>query len=150
MEELAEAAPYLIPMAIVTFWFFMHSMLARFSGWSELADHYRAYDSFEGDKRHLQSVNIGLGDWMNVNFNNCITIGADARSLHLSVLFILRPFHPPLTIPLEDIAAEPGETLIFKTVRLRPGRTPGVRIIIPRSQAIWVEQRSERRIVSAI
>lgn len=142
MEEFLARYPYLIPVAIVTFWCVVLSVLARLSGWTALSEYYRAEGDFDGPKRRFQSMRLGRGGFMDVNFSGCVTFGVDQRALRLSMLFLFRPFHPPLSIPLSDLSAERRKALIFETVRLQSSKAPEIGITIAASQARWIEENS--------
>jgi hypothetical protein len=142
MEEIIGRYPYLFPAFFAAFWCFVLSILARLSGWTHLATFYRSEDSFEGAKRHFQSMSMGRGGLMDTNFSNCVTFGVDQRVFRLSMFLLFRPFHPPLSIPLSDLSATRRKFLFFRMVRIHTSRAPGIRMTIRESQARWIEENS--------
>lgn len=128
---------YLFPVIAISVWWTVMFFLSRFGGWSVLAEAYATDEDFDGAKAHLQSLSFtrfGLP----ANYNNIVTVGADASALRLSTYLLFRPFHPPLKIPFADITVETKKALIFETAQLCASRAPGVRIGISKSRAAWI------------
>lgn len=133
--------PYLLPIAVVSVWWMAMFVLSRVSGWSALAEAYATDEDFEGAKTQLQSLSLtrfGLP----ANYNNVVTIGADAAALRLSVFVLFRPFHPPLKIPFADISVKARKILVFETAELRAARAPQVGIGMARNRAEWIAAAS--------
>jgi len=59
-------------------------------------------------------------------YNNCLTIGANASGLYLSIIFPLRFAHPPLFIPWREISISRKKILWINIVELRLGREADV------------------------
>ena len=132
---------YLIPIAAISMWWAVMFAVSRVSGWSLLAEAYATDEDFDGAKAQLQSLSFtrfGLP----ANYNNVVTVGADAAALRLSMFLFFRPFHPPLKIPFADITAEAKKMLVFEAVQLRAARVPQVRISMPKDRATWVAAAS--------
>lgn len=133
--------PYLIPIAVLSVWWTAMFVLSRVSGWSALAEAYATDEDFEGAKAQLQSLSFtrfGLP----ANYNNVVTIGADAAALRLSVFLLFRPFHAPLKIPFADLTARRKKVLVFESVELTAARAPNVKIVLAKDRADWIEAAS--------
>ncbi|QDT10615.1 hypothetical protein [Planctomycetes bacterium K23_9] len=91
----------LVGAAFVSFWSLVVSLLARLSGWSRLAQHYRddgTRDSGEpGESFGMRTGRVGI-----VNYNGCLMLRICPSGLRLAVLFPFRMGHPPLFIPWEE------------------------------------------------
>ena len=98
-------------------------MFAHIGAWSAIASEYRAWDAFEGKLWRSQRGGIGM-----TNYGNSLHVGANDRGLHLSVIFLLRLWHPPLFVPWDDISASEGRFLWSRWVDLRFKRVPGARV----------------------
>jgi hypothetical protein len=141
-EQQLQQYTWLFPFGFVAFWCLIMALVAQMSGWAKLAEYYRADDFFDGAKRHFQSMAMGTGGVRNANFGGCVTFGVSSYALRLSLLFPFRPFHPPLAIPLADLSAERGKTLLFNAVILRTQRAPEIRITISEALGRWIEESS--------
>lgn len=70
--------------------------VALWSGWRLLAERYRCEREFTGERWRFQSGRMRGG----CGYNNCLTLGANAEGLYMSVIL---PWHPPLFIPWVEI-----------------------------------------------
>lgn len=119
----------LLPVAIVLWWCFIMWTVSHLCGWSALARHYRAEESFRGSRFHFRSGKIGSG-----NYNACLTVGANSDGLSLAVIFPFRVAHPPLFIPWTDLNPQvkhhwiAGASLVFEVAK-----TPHVKVRLPLS-----------------
>jgi hypothetical protein len=95
-------------------------------GWAKLARCYRAYESFDGEKRFFRSAQVGRS-----SYRNCLTTGVSPRALHLSVLLPFRVGHPPLQIPWGDISAQDTHWLLGRGYELRFRLVPEVTMRLP-------------------
>lgn len=136
------ANPWIFAVFFVMAWSVVLSLLARLSGWSALAEHYEAADSFEGPTRRFQTISMARYRSLPSNYGNIVNLGADARGLHLSLLLPFRPFHPPLVIPWSDLLAAPRQVLLWARVELTAARAPEVKIVIPGPTAAWLAEQS--------
>ena len=81
-------------------WILVTFVISSMGGWSLLAKAYLAQaDTLDGESWRFQSVHMRWG----TNYNNCVTVRANALGLGLSVIWLLRIGHPPLLIPWSDI-----------------------------------------------
>jgi len=108
----------LIPLYLVALMW----VLSRLSGWDWLARRFSETGVFYGESWRWQSARFR--GWF--SYNNCLKVGASSEGLHLEVMRILIPFrlfHPPLTIPWNEIEVETGKAWfgLFDTARFRMG-----------------------------
>ena len=110
--NLNQIMPFSLPAHILFFiiiWVGVCKVLSVVGGWNILSRDYRADSAFDGKKMWLKS--IGLRRW--VNYNNCITVGANKYGLFLSAFLLFRIGHPPLFFPWTDISTEEGNRRFF-------------------------------------
>lgn len=113
-------------------WFVICHGLARFSGWSALAGTYAHLGSFDGYRLYLQTVLFARG----VRYGNTLVIGANHQGLYLAALFVVRPGHPPLLIPWEEISLETRSGFLGQTVELRFLRAASVTLTLSPATAM--------------
>jgi len=81
-------------------WILVTFIISRMGGWSLLAKAYLTQaNTLDGESWRFQSIHMRWG----TNYNNCVTVRANALGLGLSVIWLLRIGHPPLLIPWSDI-----------------------------------------------
>ncbi|HET6841282.1 MAG TPA: hypothetical protein VFK06_06295 [Candidatus Angelobacter sp.] len=102
----------------VVFWF-----IAWQGGWRLLARRFRTQRSFPTQKWRMQSAEMRFL----ANYNNCLTIGANAAGLYLAPMFLFRLWHPPLFIPWSEITFERKQFLFFRSVEFRLGMAEKIR-----------------------
>lgn len=110
--------PVLIPLLAVGIWL----LSSRLTGWANLAEVYTASGACSGEQWHFQSA--ALRWW--THYGNCLTVGADAQGLWISVFFLFRLGHPNLMIPWSEVSATKVDGLFGRYVELRFQRVPGV------------------------
>jgi hypothetical protein len=124
-----------VPVFILFFiilWMGVCKVLAAAGGWQMLARDYRANAPFDGQKMWLKSA--GMRRWM--NYNNCITVGANRYGLYLAVLPIFRLGHPPLFFPWTDLSTEDCHSRLFGDfVKFKFTRQPDIPVIFSRRLA---------------
>ncbi len=146
MENLEAAFPFLFPVFFALFWIFILSSLSRLSGWSTLVDHYKSDQSLNGSKKHLQSMSMGSGTFMDVGYSNIVTLEVNADNLALSLMFLFQPGHHRIVIPLNELTAEPHKIFfIFNGVRFSTVKAPAIKITTMRSWAKWIEEKTNGR-----
>ncbi len=128
---------WVIPIFVVAWGWFLIQSIARISGWSRLAEQYRANQPFQGEKWRFQSVQMRYLS----HYNNCVTFGTDFQGLYIAMMFIVRPGHPPLLIPWEELEIRPKQRFFTNGHELSFPRVPGV--------TMWVLPRLGEKIVRA-
>jgi hypothetical protein len=102
-EEAGKLMFQVLLPAFPILWLCMCKVLSVLSGWSTLAEWYRAGDSPAGmTKWQWQSAT--LGSW--ANYNNCLTFSANQNGLGLSVMFLFRFGSPAFFIPWTDLSLQ--------------------------------------------
>jgi len=91
------------PVFLVGMFGFVSWVLSAFGGWGRLAEAYPDDVPVEGITYRWQSAQFG-----SANYGNCLTITADPSRLRLSILFLFRVGHPPISIPWGDVRVEVG------------------------------------------
>ena len=119
-QQWFNANPWVIPLQIIVLFFVVSFVISRWSGWARLAERFRAPGPFLGECWKRQSARFRAY----CGYNNCLTVGADAAGLYLSVMSPFRVFHAPLLIPWQEIEVETGKVLFgfYDTALLRLGR----------------------------
>lgn len=141
MEEFGNF-PWIFPAFFVFVWLFALSAIARFGGWSLLAEHYATDADAYGPKRPFQSLMLRRGV-LPTNLNSVVTVGAEYGGLRLSMFVLFRPSHPPLLIPWNEIAATDAKTLgVFPAVALRAQRAPEIELVLAPALAQWLAENS--------
>lgn len=144
MEAEAGDIVLLSIAGFVAFWFVIQSVIARMSGWAQLAEYYRHDGPFDGYKRRFQSITMTSGSLPPVAYANTITVDADTRAVYLSPFIFFRPFHPAIVIPHTDIEASEGRRfLVLPTVELRTNRAPEIKIALSPAVAKWIDAAAD-------
>ena len=119
-------APFIFGIFFVAIWLAVTLLLSLMSGWARLAKIYPARAKFEAEQWHFVS-----GQLRNfVSYRNCLTVGANADGMHLSILLPFRVGHPPLFIPWSDIAVAEDRLFFTKVGRFTFRRAPEVKVVI--------------------
>ena len=107
---------YTVFLAIAGFvgiWVAMLVLIGKWSGWTSLARDYCCTEPFTGSRWHFQ---CGQLRWF-CSYNNCLTVGGDARGLYMSIFPLLRVAHPSLFIPWREISVSRDKVLWIKQVK---------------------------------
>lgn len=96
------------------FWVGVSFMLARFAGWSRLADRFTAKAPPTGKKFWIESGKFG---W--VSYNSCLTIHVGPEGLHVAVWPPFRFGHPPLLIPWRELRKVGSRKIFFLGEQLK-------------------------------
>ena len=138
--NLNQFIPFSVPTHILFFviiWVSVCKIISAVGGWNVLSRDYRANSAFDGKKMWLKSA--GMRRCM--NYNNCLTVGANKYGLFLSVFPIFRIGHPPLFFPWTDISTEEGNRRFFGDfVKFTFTRQPDVPVIFPGKLAAKIFQ----------
>ncbi len=122
-----------IPLLFLAVWLVVLWVISWLGGWRRLARHYRSPEPWKHTGLGWQSLYLDRG----ICFRGSVKAQADEHGLHLSVWPIFRAFHPPLTIPWEDLSGRRlgptspwGRMLVTRTVLLSARLTPEVPLIL--------------------
>ena len=118
----------LIPGFFVAFaalWLLVTSLLARFSGWLELAERFPDREDAIVERLRGQSGTFGKGSvlnpWGGVSYNRCLNIDVCMSGLRLSIWRIFGRNCRPIFVPWSEIAVQPGKVMALRYFRLRFG-----------------------------
>jgi hypothetical protein len=117
---------YLILILILAGWCALSLLISRISGWRRISRHYRSTGTPQGVKLRFQS----LGGRYATSYTGCINVVLTRQGLHLSVLFLFRVGHPPLSIPWTDISASEKRSPLFRGYILRLARCPDLPLLV--------------------
>jgi len=107
-------------------------LIAKLSGWSDLSQRFRATQPFQGKLWPWKSARLRAG----MNYNNCLTIGANPAGLYFAVRLLPRFSHPPLLIPWPEVSVLSEKTVFFvPMIEMRLGREEQVPFMIRRALA---------------
>jgi hypothetical protein len=118
---------------IPAMWCFLLWVLSRLSGWSRLAQRYRAPATVVGESAHMRTGGFGV-----VNYHSCLCFRVNDDGIRIAVAFPLRLCHPPLFIrwdQFQQIAADP--ILYSHKVKMSIGRPAIASLTMPG----WVRYR---------
>lgn len=91
------------------------------SGWYSLSKRFRAQAEPYGETRSAGPLLYGVQMRYRVNYGSVIRLTSASDALYLSVLFLFRIGHPPLSIPWNEIKIRRIEFLWFRFVALTLG-----------------------------
>jgi len=96
------------PLMFAGLWSFALFVSSAVGGWWKLSNRFRADGPAGGEA--LSMLN---GRMRCINYSFVLRAVLAPRGLHLSVLFLFRPFHPPLFIPWDSIRNVRRESVFF-------------------------------------
>lgn len=99
-----------------------------FDSWRQLAQSYTANTQFVGARLNFQTAIINTGKQ-----SGTINIGINSSRLHLSVIFLLRPGHPPLFISWSEISVSRCQKMSPYIIELQTAKHPTIPIRITES-----------------
>jgi hypothetical protein len=127
LQDFLNKYPFVVIPFFILFWCALLFLIAALTGWMRLARGFRETSTFTGPIWGCQSARMRWGS----HYGSCLNVGADVMGLKLSVLFLFRPFHPPLFIPWSEIAVgERGKVLLVRRVKLLLGREEPIPFVI--------------------
>jgi hypothetical protein len=95
----------------VLMWLGITALLSRVSGWSSLAERFRALEPASGESFHF--VSGSMGGSLPVNYRSCLSVAVSDRGFHLSMLFLFRLGSPPLFIAWADVESIEEKRFMF-------------------------------------
>lgn len=125
MEKIIELPNFLLQNPIyfgvvfVVMWLLVLLFFSKITGWSRLAEKYRA--TTKPESKLMQAVQVQWGSIMMAG--NIYSIGCTREGMYLGVLFPFRVGHPPLLIPWRDIKTSKVTGLFKPLVRLDFGNS---------------------------
>ena len=119
--NLSTLPPPLLVVLICLWIGLILSILRYMSGWASLARVYRSQTAFQGEKHSFRS-----GSLRSVNFNNCLTLGADSYGLFLGTLFPFSLAFPALLIPWQEVTTTTSKGLLFSYMQFHFQQAPSI------------------------
>ena len=101
----------------VAMWFIVSITFSRVTGWSRLAEKYRA--TSKSESKLMRAVQVYWGSILLAG--NIYTLGSSSKGMFLGVLFPFRLGHPPLLIPWHEIKAKRVNRLFMPRIQLSFG-----------------------------
>ena len=111
-----------LPVFFVTLWFVVLNFIARMSGWSNLAEHYRTSEPFQGETWSFQSAGMRYMS----NYNGCLTFGANVQGMYAAGWGPFRIAATPLLVPWGELTIETKKRWLMPGYELRFQQTPEV------------------------
>lgn len=96
------------PLMFAGLWSFALFVSSAVGGWWKLSNRFRADGPAGGEAFSMLNGRLRF-----INYSFVLKAALSERGLHLSVLFLFRPFHPPLFIPWESIRNVRRESVFF-------------------------------------
>lgn len=119
-----EDKPYLFPVVFAGLWLFMSAFFSFLSGWSSLADQFRALERPEGTTIRSQIKQFGL-----VPENRVTHMVVSSAGLYLYASLLFRFMHPPLLVPWSRVGkSREINGLWWKTYEYDLGLTTTIRV----------------------
>lgn len=136
---------YALGWVVIT-WVPLLTLLGLWSGWRRLAGLYPERNAGRGRSFRSGSMVMGL-----TNYRGGARLTADDSHLHFSMGALLRPGHPPFSVPWSDITASrdgwPWFPLKgYPLIRLTLARHGGLRILVPVSTGERIVEASSGRL----
>lgn len=96
MDELRLSA--LIAILSSVSWFASLYAISLFGPWGALASMFPYDESVRGTTHGFVSLSVGL-----LSYSNCLKAISNRDQLTVMIMFPFRPFHPPFTIPRNEV-----------------------------------------------
>ncbi len=136
---------YALGWVVIT-WVPFLAVLGLWSGWRRLAGLYPDRNAGRGRSFRFGSMVMGM-----TNYRRGARLTADDSHLHFSMGALLRPGHPPFSVPWSDIAVSRDTWPWFPlkghaVIRLTLARHRDLRILVPVSDGERIVEASGRRL----
>lgn len=126
-------------MAFPLFWCGIVVLISFLGGWRKLADFYGSDEDPVRETRRLRSLSIRGSGRLPSNYNKVVTLGVSQSALFISVMFIFRPGHSPLSIPFSDISIEKNKGLFGRFAFLSAAKAPDITLMMSMKDIDWIE-----------
>jgi hypothetical protein len=94
----------------VVLWFSISALVSRVSGWTKLAERFRAANGLDGERFRFASASIGALSWLPVGYSGCLFFTVGRTGFRMSVFFPFRFLTPPLFIPWAQVEVVTEQT----------------------------------------
>ncbi|HAB12020.1 MAG TPA: hypothetical protein DCE47_10050 [Planctomycetaceae bacterium] len=126
LAEIPVSIQVLLAPGVIVGWFAIIGLLSWLGGWSRLARVYRDEMSESTDGHTWRMQSVSLRGWC--GYNNCVSIEATAKGLKISPWFIMRPGHPPLFLPFDEMTSSSRTMLGVGLEQVRMTQDPAISI----------------------
>lgn len=109
---------------VIVLWFLVLGLLSFAGGWNRLAHVYRDELTEISDGQTWRMQSVSLRGWC--GYNNCVTVEATDKGLKVSVWFIVRPGHPALFLPYDEMTSKSRKVLGIPLAQVRMQQVPGI------------------------
>lgn len=104
---------YVYPIFFVSLWCAVCYLIGIFSGWHLLTRRFRAQGEPYGDIRSVGPFFYGVQMRFRANYSSVIRLSTTSGFLFVSIFFLFRVGHPPLSIPWNEITIS-KETVFWR------------------------------------
>jgi len=136
-QNQIDLPPYFILLCAVGLWLLICPLSSFMSGWMQLSRRFRAVEKPVGQVRTAGPIFYSTY-WRLSSHDPFVRLTSADDALHLSIIFALRPFHPPLRIPWDEVRFEWTGLFVGRWVCL----TLGSKEQIP----LYFSERTARRL----
>ena len=133
--------PFLFVSSFVAIWCCISWVVAKVSGWAQLAKTYPMPKVRTNETRfYCKSIRMKG----NSKFKNCVNFGVSDEGLRLSMMFLFRFGSPPILIPWENLLSSKETVLkIFVNIRLVPTKHQDIVITMDQGLARKLAKASD-------
>ena len=135
----------IFPFLFIGVWLLSTTLMAVFSGWTTLAQHFPDRDDRPLKVLRFQSARLGKGGrwnpWGGVSYGSCLRFDICAGGLRVKIWRIFGPFSRPFFVPWDKISVEEQRIFFFRTYRLAFGSSD--------LSALTIYRRSFKKIESS-
>ena len=117
---------WFLPLFVVG-WTAVCALLAQLSGWTVLAQRFRANGAIEGESFRFASGSLGR-EIFPVSYGHCLFVTVNSQALGVSLFLPFRVFSPPLVIPWTDVQTLTERRILFFDVVVLAVRNSWVRL----------------------
>jgi len=115
-------------------WVAICFFVSHIGGWPKLNRCYPAQE--QPGNATFYTVSAGLR-W-GASYRSCLIVGSTFQGIYVRLMFIFRPFHPPLFIPWSDITTSEEKQFFIPVIRFRFTKTPDVPMVILKGSALKI------------
>jgi hypothetical protein len=117
---------WFVPVFVVG-WIAVCGLLARLSGWTVLAQRFRAYGPMEGQRFRFASGSLGR-EVLPVSYGHCLFVAVSSQGLGIALFLPFRVLSPPLVIPWAEVESMTERRILFFEVVVLAVRDSWVRL----------------------
>lgn len=134
----------------VAWWCVICAGLSLLSGWHQLARRFPSRGAPSSKARRAGPFLFGVKMRFSTDYSNTIRLASDDRALHLSVALPLRVFHPPLSIPWNEIERNTARHRSRDVVVLTLGREQQIPLRLSEGVAAKLELLEKAKMAARV